>query len=141
MAANTDEVNTYVQHYEAQSGGNIPVFSGGNIPVFKGGSVQYGAGIGDFFRGLFRTLFPVALKTVGAFVGNAAEAHAKGASIKDAAKGALRPALNTAISGAVQAFGNQTGSGKGYKRRRGNKRKKRTRKVKFNSHENEDYNF
>lgn len=140
MSANTEEVNTYVRHYEAQSGGNIPVFSGGNIPVFKGGSVQYGAGIGDFFRGLFRTLFPVALKTVGAFVGNAAEAHAKGASIKDAAKGALKPTLNTAISGVVQAFGNQIGSGKGYKRRRGNKkRNKRSKKVKFNSHEN--YNF
>jgi len=45
--------NRYTEYYQAQLGGNIPVFRGGT---------QRGAGLGDILRGIFRFFMPIVSK-------------------------------------------------------------------------------
>ena len=53
--------NIYEKYYEAQRGGQIPVFRGG---------MQSGGGFGDILRGIFRFIMQVALRGIQAFAGN-----------------------------------------------------------------------
>jgi hypothetical protein len=76
----------YYRFYKAQHGGEIPVFRGGR---------QAGEGLGDFLRGIFRFLAPVALRGLSTFAGRTFEAHQKGATLKDAAKAAISPTLSS----------------------------------------------
>jgi hypothetical protein len=91
----------YSKYYNSQLGGEIPVFRGG----------QHGAGLGDILRGLFRFLAPIALRGMSAFASSTLQAHDRGVPLKDAAKGALRPALGAIVSAAQGAVRQQTGSG------------------------------
>ena len=75
--------NAYCTYYTKQYEGDVPVFRGG----------QYGAGLGDILRSVMRWAAPIALKGLASFASSAVDAHGKGASVKDAAKGAIRPAL------------------------------------------------
>jgi len=84
-----DSYSAYCRYYEAQSGGELPVFRGG---------LQSGEGIGDFFRGLLRFVAPIAMRGIKTFAGNVMDAHQKGATLKDAAKGALKPTLGAVAS-------------------------------------------
>ena len=55
-----------------QRGGEIPdVFRGARFSRYQ----QSGAGIGDFFRGLFRTLFSIAIRGAATFLGETSRAH------------------------------------------------------------------
>ena len=94
----------YYRYYRSQSGGEIPVFRGGR---------QTGEGLGDILRGIFRFIAPIALRGISTFAGHTFDAHQKGASLKDAAKSALNPTLNSVTSGIVEQFRGrqQTGSG------------------------------
>ena len=75
--------STYCAYYTKQYGGEFPVFRGG----------QNGAGLGDTLLSVMRWAAPLALKGLASFASNAVDAHGKGASVKDAAKAAIRPAL------------------------------------------------
>ena len=112
-----DPYSAYCRYYEAQSGGQLPVFRGG---------VQNGEGLGDFFRGLLRFVAPVAMRGISTFAGHMMDGRQKGQSLKEAAKQAIRPTLGevaSSISERMQgAMSEQTGSGY--------HRKSRKRKVK-----------
>jgi hypothetical protein len=101
-----DRSAAYCRYYHAQSGGEIPVFRGGR---------QSGEGLGDILRGIFRFIAPLALRGISAFAGHTLDAHQKGATLKDAAKSALTPTLNSVASGFAEQFNRgrneQTGSG------------------------------
>ena len=102
-----DPYSAYCRYYEAQSGGELPVFRGG---------LQSGEGIGDFFRGLLRFVAPIAMRGIKTFAGNVMDAHQKGATLKDAAKGALKPTLGavaSSIGEQLQARNEQAQSGSG----------------------------
>ena len=112
-----DPYSAYCRYYEAQSGGQLPVFRGG---------VQNGEGLGDFFRGLLRFVAPIAVRGISNFAGHMIDGRHKGQSLKEAAKQAIRPTLGavaSSISEQMQgAKSEQTGSGY--------HRKSRKRKVK-----------
>lgn len=89
-----DRYSAYCRYYQAQSGGELPVFRGG---------IQNGEGIGDFFRGLLRFVAPIAMRGIKTFAGNVMEGHQKGQTLKEAAKQALKPTLGAVAS----SFGEQ----------------------------------
>ena len=93
--------DSYFRYYAAQQGGSLPVFRGSR-------HYQEGAGIGDILRGIFRFFAPVAVRGLASFAGNTMRAHEAGASLADAAKAAIVPALGDAMKG---AFPRQAGSG------------------------------
>lgn len=98
--------NPYLRYYQQQVGGSA------DIPVFIGG--QHGAGLGDFFRSVLRFIAPIALRGISTFASNTMRAHESGASLKDAARGAIKPSIG-AIASAVHESLNkpQAGSGAG----------------------------
>ena len=101
-----DKSAAYCRYYQAQSGGEIPVFRGGR---------QSGEGLGDILRGIFRFVAPLALRGISKFAGHTLDAHQKGATLKEAAKSALTPTLNSVASGFAEQIqrgkNEQTGSG------------------------------
>jgi hypothetical protein len=101
-----DKSAAYCRYYQAQSGGEIPVFRGGR---------QNGEGLGDILRGIFRFIAPLALRGISKFAGHTLDAHQKGATLKEAAKSALTPTLDSVASGFAEQFqggkNQQTGSG------------------------------
>ena len=118
------EADLYVKYYEAQAGGSLPVFRGA-----KRYNTQAGAGIGDIFRHIFRTVVPVALSGISSFLGETLRAKNTGASWKDAAKSAVTPTtknLMEGVTGAIQthlgtaaaAAANTTQAGTGRTRRK-----------------------
>ena len=98
--------NAYYRYYESQLGGQLPVYRGG---------LQSGEGIGDILRGIFRFIAPIALRGISTFAGQTIDAHQRGASLKDAAKAALNPTLNSVVSGIGDQVRNMQ-SGTGLKR-------------------------
>ncbi len=101
-----DKSAAYCRYYQAQSGGEIPVFRGGR---------QSGEGLGDILRGIFRFIAPLALRGISKFAGHTFDAHQKGATLKEAAKSALTPTLNSVASGFAEQLhrgkNEQSGSG------------------------------
>lgn len=104
-----DKSAVYYRYYEAQRGGEIPVFRGGR---------QSGEGLGDILRGIFRFIAPIALRGFTTFAGHTLDAHQRGATLKDAAKSALTPTLNSVTSGIAEQFrgGGQKQAGSGARR-------------------------
>ncbi len=103
-----DSFKAYCRYYQAQSGGELPVFRGG---------LQSGEGVGDYLHGLVRSIVPIAIKGVSAFAGNMYDNHQKGATLKDSALAALKPTLS-AVAGSIadqlqakEAVKEQAGSG------------------------------
>lgn len=96
--------NTAVKHYLAFFKGERQIGSG-DFPVFKGGRYhQYGHGFGDVLRGAFRFIFPLAARGVSTFLNHTANAHAKGADLKTAAKTAIGPTTRRVVN---TAFDNE----------------------------------
>lgn len=104
---------------------------GSLLPVFRGAPYyQQGGGFGDILKGIFRFLLPVAVRGATTFLDSAARAQESGASIKEAAKAALRPTLSAAASEAYEQFAQrrqqqQQGSGKPKKVKRAKKAKQK----------------
>lgn len=78
MSLSSDYWTYYNKQYAGESG-------------FDGG--QHGAGLGDVLRNVFRWAAPIVLKGAATFASNAVDAHGKGATLKEAAKSAIRPSL------------------------------------------------
>jgi len=73
--------SVYCKYYQAQYGGELP--------VFRGGGSQSGAGIGDLLRGLGRMILPVALRGVSSLASNTLAGTQAGLSLGSAAKAAI----------------------------------------------------
>lgn len=127
------KTQAYYQYFNGGGGG------GGDYPVFRGARrfPQYGAGIGDFFRGLFRTMFPVALRGAATFVNEAVREQGEGASLGQAAKAALKPALGAVLNEVIARQKKsdaekllQAGSGKRKRKKKSKRRRQSTRVYK-----------
>ena len=78
-----------------------PYQYGGFIAPYSGSKYQYGFGLGDILRGVFRTivpyLLPLASNALHGFLGSFTQSMDQGKSIKEAAKTGLLPAAKSAI--------------------------------------------
>jgi hypothetical protein len=116
MPSNDQQVQSYLRYYSQQRGGQLP-------PVFRGARQwQKGDGFGDVLRGIFRWFLPVLTSGASSFINEAAAGQARGQSLGEAAKGALRPAIGSLIGAAAKRMQGGTG------RRRSKKRKSVKRK-------------
>lgn len=93
--------NLLVEHYlktksRQQRGSGSPYAS--SYPVFRGAPLQYGSGLGNFFRSIGRFLIPIATSVASSFLTSAAQGIGEGKSIKEATKGALVPSIRSATS-------------------------------------------
>jgi transposase-like protein len=95
-----DRSAAYCDYYKRQQGGDIPIFRGG----------QHGAGLGDILRGILRFIAPIALRGISTFAGATMAARDKGASLPDAARSAIAPALGVMAS-QFQNSAQQVGQG------------------------------
>ena len=110
------QTDVYLKYYQAQVGGTLPVFRGAKYYS------QSGAGIGDFFRGVFRHVVPIALQGVSAFLGQTLKSRDTGANWKDSLKSSIGPAAKNVFENATNAITeklSQKGSGRRKKHRRG----------------------
>ena len=91
------QTNLYLRYYRAQAGGTLPAFHG----VRRGG--QYGTGVGDILRNIWRTIFPIATRGASTFLNETLKARDSGASSgwAAAAKAAIAPAAQTVLSQAI----------------------------------------
>ena len=91
-----DNTKNYIQYYEAQSGGQIPIFIGerglNNVK-------QKGAGIGDILKGMFRNILPIAAKGATTFLAETLKAKNEGNhNWKTAMKSALKPTARNIVA-------------------------------------------
>ena len=93
----------YLQYYKNQAGGNLPVFSGAR----RG---QYGAGLGDILRGIFRTVLPIAIRGAASFLGTTLKSHDSGSTWKNAALNALPSTAQSITNEAVEKLKDATGN-------------------------------
>jgi hypothetical protein len=72
---------------------------GGDIPKFYGSHrYQYGSGLGDVLRGVYRFFRPIAIKGVQTLLKAGGEAMKDGVTAKQAFKSSLKPALGAVLS-------------------------------------------
>ena len=115
------QTDVYLKYYQAQVGGTLPVFRGAKYYS------QSGAGIGDFFRGVFRHVVPIALQGVSAFLGQTLKSRDTGANWKESLKSAIAPTTRNVLENATSAITeklSQKGSGRRNKRRTSNRKGK-----------------
>ena len=104
------QTQLYLRYYSAQSGGSLPTFSGAR----RG---QYGAGLGDILRGIFRTILPIAAHGASTFLNETLKAKESGSaqSWGAAAKSALGSTAENVVTNSLQklktAASQQSGSG------------------------------
>jgi len=78
------QTNLYLRYYSAQAGGQLPTFNGAR----RG---QYGAGLGDILKGIWRTIFPIAARGASTFLSETLRAKDSGSDWAAAAKSAIAP--------------------------------------------------
>ena len=71
---------------------------GMSIQVFRGTSrYQYGAGVGDVLKSIWKFIFPVIARGASSFLRYGGDALVQNGNVKDALKAAIKPALGTMI--------------------------------------------
>lgn len=80
------QTNIYLQYYKAQRGGQIQ-------PVQGARRAQYGGGLGDILRGIFRSIFPIVARGASTFLSEAVQSHDSGKGWGEAAKSAIAPTI------------------------------------------------
>jgi hypothetical protein len=78
----------FCRYYRDQIGGALPVFHG---------SDQYGDGLGDILRGVFRFLVPIAKSAASKFITSTSSGLDIGQSLGQAAKSAILPTIGEAV--------------------------------------------
>ena len=78
----------YCRYYRNQIGGSLPVFHGAD---------QYGEGLGDILRGVFRFLLPIVSSAASKFITSQSSGIDAGQSLSQAAKFAILPTVGEAI--------------------------------------------
>ena len=122
MRSNYDEdkYNAFCKYYESQSGSAGQ--SGGSLPVFVGTQHQYGAGLGDILRGIFRRVAPIVApilkSTLGTFLGETSSALNDGKTYKESVTSALKPSLRTAVQSTIENVQKAQQGGSRHKRKR-----------------------
>ena len=109
------QTDVYLKYYQAQVGGTLPVFRGAKYYS------QSGAGIGDFFRGVFRHVVPIALQGMSAFLGQTLKTRDTGANWKESLKSAITPTTKNVLENAASAITeklSKKGSGRRKKKRK-----------------------
>lgn len=112
---NPEDLQLWLQYYNGQA-----TQTGYGLPGFRGSPYQRGAGLGSFFRSLFRMAVPV-LKTVGKKVGQQALASGaniasdllQGRSVGEALEEHGKAGASKLLRQAGDALGGQKGSGLG----------------------------
>ena len=95
MAIPDARVVAYTNLFKSQMGG-------GAIAVYQGmPRYQSGKGFGDFFRGLFRRILPIALNAGKSALSGISDAQEQGPSYSDTLKSAVHPTTTAAIHGAL----------------------------------------
>ena len=115
------QTDVYLKYYQAQVGGTMPVYRGAKYYS------QSGAGIGDFFRGVFRHVVPIALQGMSSFLGQTLKARDTGANWKESVKSAIAPTTKNVLENATSAITeklSQKGSGRRKKRRSSKSKRK-----------------
>lgn len=120
----SNHVAAFLRHYQNQYGSGFP--------VYRGDRLQSGAGLGSILRGIGRFLFPILAPAAKTFIGSTMEAREQGKSFKEAARSALTPTLQSAISTTTEQIAKRmSGPQKGGRRR---KRRRRQQTLKNVSH-------
>ncbi len=117
--------SAYEQQYRKQNGGTT---------VFRGSRRwQRGDGVGEILRGIARFMLPVVLRGASAFAGETLDANERGESLGNAAKGALKPALQAAVQAVAENFQGGVGKQEPARSKRSIKRKRKSSKRKSES--------
>ena len=95
------QTNLYLRYYNAQSGGALPTFNGAR-------RAQYGSGLGDILRGIWRTIFPIAARGASSFLSEAVRAKDAGGSWGAAAKAAIAPTAQNVAAAALEKIASAT---------------------------------
>lgn len=103
------QTNLYLRYYTAQSGGELSAFHGAR-------RTQVGSGLGDILRGLFRTIFPMAVRGASTFLSEAVRATDAGAGWGDAAKAAIAPTAQNLLNDGLNRL-SQKGTGRRHRRK------------------------
>ena len=122
-------VNLFVAMFRSQHGA-------GQIPVYQGlARYQSGQGFGDFFRGLLRSVIPIALNVGKSALSPMADTQEHCDSFTDTLQSGIRPAATTALRSTVAEL-TKAQVGSGLKRQnlyKGKKTKKGKARVKYYS--------
>jgi hypothetical protein len=122
----------YQQHYRQLQKGGTAVYRGQR-------RWQRGDGIGDVIRGITRFMLPAVMRGVTAFANETMDANERGVSLGDAAKGALKPALNSAMQALGEGFqGRQAGVGKKAEPRRKTGKRRSTKRKRVSGTTSQD---
>ena len=81
---------------------------GANIPVFSGSHrYQYGQGVGDVLRGIWRFFRPVAIKGAQTLLKAGSEAIKDGATVKDVLKSTIKPTIGALLGATAEQMANR----------------------------------
>lgn len=79
-----------------------------DLPMFSGASrYQYGQGLGDVLRGIWRFFRPVAVKGAQTLLKAGSEAIKEGADVKDVLRSTLRPTMGVVLGATAEQLANR----------------------------------
>ena len=109
------QTHNYLRYYSSQSGGALDPFQGAR----RG---QYGNGLGDILKGIFRTVLPIAAHGASTFLGEMVKQKASGDSWKNSAINAMSPTAHQVVDKVHEKFRKRKQLGGGKRRKRKLKR-------------------
>ena len=97
-------MDSRVEHYKHAFCHHANQWGGAaDIPVFAGAQrYQYGQGIGDVLRGIWRFFRPVALKGAQTLLKTTSEAIKEGATVNDVLKSTLKPTMGVVLGATAE---------------------------------------